>query len=67
MSVPKGVRITQMTSWGMNGGTTFNGLKATLSDGSSTMFGYGFGIPTVTDIPNEIVGVSIGSGLQGGF
>jgi len=67
MSVPKGERITKMTSWGMNGGSTFNGLKATLSDGSSTMFGYQFGVATVTDFPTDIVGMAIGQGLKGGF
>lgn len=67
MSVPKGERITSMTTWGMNGGSTFNGLRATLSDGSSTLFGYEFGQATITEIPADIVGVAIGQDLKGGF
>jgi hypothetical protein len=49
-----------MTTWGMNGGSTFNALRASLSDGTSTLFGFEFGIPTITDIPSDIVGVAIG-------
>ena len=49
-----------MTTWGMNGGSTFNGLRASLSDGTSTLFGFEFCYPTITDIPADIVGVAIG-------
>ena len=59
--------ITSMTSYGISGGQTLQGLKVTTSAGNSQQFGLEYGFTTVINIPSDVVGVAIGKDVKGGF